>query len=99
MKSKFLLDSFLECLSLFEGQGVRLCDNGHDVDDIRQLLENDDVNRFQTANSIINTLSTAYHTGEDSRVTRWLNKEQAAMNPGILNVALALGGKLLSKIS
>lgn len=32
------------------------------------------------------------------RVTRWLNEEQAAVDASVLDVALALGGELLSEV-
>jgi len=47
VESEFLLDAILERLSLLQGQGVSLGDDGHDVDNIRQLLQNNDINGLE----------------------------------------------------
>lgn len=48
VESKFLLDSLLECLALLEREGVGLGDNGNDIDDVGQFLQNNNVNGFET---------------------------------------------------
>jgi len=47
MKRKFFLYSFLKCTSLLQGKGVRLGDNWHNIDDIRELLQDSDINRLE----------------------------------------------------
>lgn len=47
VESEFLLDSFLECLSLFQGQRVGLGNNGDNVHDIGKLLEDDNIDRLK----------------------------------------------------
>lgn len=49
VESKLLLDPLLECLALFEGEGVGLGDDGNDVDNVRQLLQNNDIDGLETA--------------------------------------------------
>lgn len=48
VESEFLLDSLLEGLALLEGQRVGLGDNRDDIDDVGQLLQDNNVNGFQT---------------------------------------------------
>ncbi len=47
VEGKLLLDALLEGHSLLQGQGVGLGNDGHDVDDIRKLLQHDDINWLQ----------------------------------------------------
>ncbi|MDA4132868.1 MAG: hypothetical protein OK454_07065 [Thaumarchaeota archaeon] len=47
MEGELLLDALLEGLALLERQGVGLGDDGDDVDDIGQLLQDDDVNGLE----------------------------------------------------
>ena len=79
MESKLLLDSLLECLALLKGERVGLGDNWHNVDNIGQLLEDNDVNWLEG-------------------VARWLDEEQAAVNAGVLDIALSLSGELLAEV-
>lgn len=79
VEGKLLLDALLECLTLFQGQGIGLGDDGNNVDDIRQLLEHDNIDGLQG-------------------VTGGLDEEQAAVDTGVLDVALTLGSELLSKV-
>jgi hypothetical protein len=37
-------DPLLECGTLFKGKRVRLCDDGHDVDDFSKLFQNRNIN-------------------------------------------------------
>ena len=50
MESKLLLDSRLELLAFFEGQRVGLRNDGHNVDDVREFLEDNNIDRFQPIN-------------------------------------------------
>lgn len=47
VERKLLLDPLLESLALLESQRVGLCDDGHDVDHVGQLLEDDDVDGLE----------------------------------------------------
>jgi hypothetical protein len=47
VESKLLLDALLESLALLGGERVSLGNNRHNVDDIGQLLENNNIDRLQ----------------------------------------------------
>lgn len=47
VESKFVSDSVLESLTLLQGQSIGLCDDGNDVDNLAQLLQDNDVNRLE----------------------------------------------------
>ena len=47
MERKLLLDPLLEGLALLERQRVGLGDDGHHVDHVRQLLEDDNVDGLE----------------------------------------------------
>lgn len=47
MEGEFLLDALLERLTLFEGERVGLGNNGNNIDDIGQLLQNNDIDRLE----------------------------------------------------
>lgn len=47
VKSELLLDAFFECSALLQRKGVGLCDDRHDIDNIGELLQNHNVNRFE----------------------------------------------------
>lgn len=47
VEGEFLLDALLKGLALFEGEGVGLGNNGNNVDDIGQLLQNNDINGLE----------------------------------------------------
>lgn len=79
MECKLLLYSLLEGTTLLERKGVGLSNDRHDVDDVRQLLENN------------------YIDGLES-MSRWLDEEEAAVDSGVLDVSLSLGGELLAEI-
>lgn len=79
MEGKLLLDALLECLTLLKGQRVGLGDNRHDIDNVRQFLQHDNIDRLE-------------------RVAGGLDEEQAAVDAGVLDIALALGGELLAKV-
>lgn len=48
MEGKFFLDSLLEHLAFLEGERIGLGDHGNNIDDIRQLLQNNNVNRLES---------------------------------------------------
>jgi hypothetical protein len=48
VEGELLLNALLESLALFEGEGIGLGDNGDDVDDIRQLLQDNDIDGLET---------------------------------------------------
>jgi hypothetical protein len=50
VESELFLDSLLECLSLFQGQGVGLGNNGDNVDNVGKFLEDDDINGLKARN-------------------------------------------------
>jgi hypothetical protein len=50
VESKLRLDSVLEGLSLLEGKRIRLGDDGNDVDDVGELLQDHNIDRLQTRN-------------------------------------------------
>jgi hypothetical protein len=43
VEGELLLDTLLESLALLQGEGVGLRDNGNDIDDIGQFLENNNI--------------------------------------------------------
>lgn len=47
VERKLLLDALLELLSLFKSQRVGLGNDGYNVDNIRELLENDNIDGLQ----------------------------------------------------
>lgn len=47
VEGKLLLDALLESLPLLERERVGLGDDGHDVDNVRELLEDDNVNGLE----------------------------------------------------
>ena len=48
MEGEFFLDTLLEGHALFEGQGIGLGDDGDDIDDVRELLQDHDVDGLET---------------------------------------------------
>jgi hypothetical protein len=79
VESKLLLDALLESLSLLQCQAVRLGDDGDNIDNIGELLQDNDIDRLQ-------------------RVSGRLDKKQAAVDAGILNISLSLGSELLAQV-
>lgn len=104
MELELLLDSLLGCQTFLESKGVGLGDDRNDVDDVRQLLEDNNVNGFQTA-AFYETISyhgsleaSFFFIGYNSRVTRGLDEKEAAVNTGILDITVTLGRKFLSEV-
>lgn len=63
VEDKLLLDSLLECCSLLQGEGVRLGNDGNHVDNIRQLLQNNDIDRLERVTRRLNEEQAAVDTG------------------------------------
>jgi hypothetical protein len=59
VERELLLDPLLECLAFFEGEGIGLGDDGNNVDNIRELLQNDDINGLE-ATLEVNWVSAGY---------------------------------------
>lgn len=49
VEGEFLLDSLLESSALLESEGVGLGDDGHNVHDIRKLLQNDNIDGLEAS--------------------------------------------------
>ena len=79
MESKLLLDALLEGGPLLQRERVGLGNDGHDVDNVRELLQHDNVDGLE-------------------RVARGLDEEEAAVDAGVLDVALSLGRELLAQV-
>lgn len=47
VERELLLDPLLESLTLFEGERVGLGDDGDDIDDVGQLLQNNDIDGLE----------------------------------------------------
>lgn len=50
VESELLLDSLFEFLSLFQGQGVGLGNNGDNINNVGKLLKDDDIDGLQAIN-------------------------------------------------
>lgn len=48
VESELLLDTLLESLALFESERVGLGDDGNDINDVGQLLQDNDIDRLET---------------------------------------------------
>ena len=79
VERKLLLYAFLEGTALLQGERVGLSNDWDDIDDIRKLLQDNDIDWLQS-------------------VTRRLDKEEAAVDTGILDISLSLGSKFLSEV-
>lgn len=108
MESELLLDALLKSLTLLEGERVGLSDDGHDIDDVGQLLQDNDIDGLEAAQWKGFRVSTGRLNGshnlrveearQDSRMAGGLDEEQAAVDTGILDIALTLSSKLLAKV-
>lgn len=47
VERELLLDSLLECLTFFKGEGIGLGDDGDNVDNVRELLQNDNIDGLE----------------------------------------------------
>jgi hypothetical protein len=95
MESEFLLDSLLECLSLFQGQGVGFGNNGDNVNDVRKLLKDDDIDGLKARNGQYGPSNRVLN---NERMAGWLNEEKTAVNTCVLDVTLALSCELLAEV-
>jgi hypothetical protein len=104
VEGELLLNALLEGLALLKGQGVGLGDNGDDVDDVGELLENDDIDGLETEfreNQLAQSILAGRHKFAEKRNSRMaggLDEEQAAVDTGILDITLTLRGKLLAEV-
>jgi hypothetical protein len=108
VESELLLDALLKSLTLLEGERVGLSDDGHDIDDVGQLLQDNDIDGLEAAEWKWFRVSTGRLNGsynlrveearQDSRMAGGLDEEQAAVDTGILDIALTLSSKLLAKV-
>lgn len=101
MERKFLLDSLLEHLAFLESERIGLGDHGNNIDDIRQLLQNNDVNGLESIDiqndQSLHALNDR-HMGHDSRMARGLDEKQAAVDTGILDITVTLSSKFLAEV-
>ncbi len=90
-----------EKVPLVQGQAVCFCDHGNDIDDIRKLLHDQGVDRAKAVSrpsqvrGQISIQSACLGVRAHSRV----DEEEAAVDAGVGDVALAHGGQLLSQVS
>lgn len=63
VESKFLLDTLLECLTLLQSQSVGLGNDGNNIDDIGQLLQNDDIDGLERVAGRLDEEQTAVDAG------------------------------------
>lgn len=102
MEGKLLLDALLERLTLFEGEGVGLGNNGNNVDDIGQLLQDNDIDGLEAMRgqwvSPKELQESQGMCGANSRMAGGLDEEQAAVNTSILDVTLTLSGEFLAEV-
>lgn len=62
MESKFLLDALLERTTFFQGQRVCLCDNRDHIDDVREFLEDNDIDGLKSMTGWLDEEETAVNT-------------------------------------
>lgn len=79
VEGELVSDSVLESLTLLQSQSVGLCNDGDDIDNLAQLLQDDDIDGLES-------------------VTSGLDEVQAAVDAGVLDVAVALGCELLAQV-
>lgn len=70
VEGEFFLDPLLGRQTLLEGKGIGLGNHGDDVDDIRQLLENDNVNGLKTVETINNQCYSPLVNRPNSGITQ-----------------------------
>lgn len=83
MEGKLLLDALLECLALFQSQRVGLGNDRDNVDDIRQLLQNDNVDGLERVAGGLNEEQAAVDASV-LNVTLTLGGEFLAQVSGVL---------------
>jgi hypothetical protein len=92
VESELLLDPFFECCALLESQRVGLSNNWYNVDNIGELLEDDNVDRFEA------NMSASILVLHCLRMARRLDKEETAVNTGVWDISLTLSSELFAKI-
>jgi hypothetical protein len=83
MESKLLLDALLEGLALLDGQCISLGDDGDNVDNIRQLLEDDNVDGLEGMAGRLDEEEAAVNAGVGN-VTLSLRGELLSQVRGVL---------------
>jgi hypothetical protein len=78
-------DSLLELIPLFQGQRVRLGNDGNDIDDLGELLEYHDIDLTSVSIPYISNKRTYRLQGVSSRV----DEEQTTMNTGIGDMSIS----------
>jgi hypothetical protein len=63
VEGEFLLDALLELLTLLYCQGIGLGNDGHNIDDVRELLQHNNVNRLQRVSGGLDEEQAAVDTG------------------------------------
>lgn len=62
VESEFLLDALFERTSFLEGQGVSFRNHRDNVDDVREFLENDNIDRLESVTGWLDEEETAVNT-------------------------------------
>lgn len=62
MESEFLLNALLECAAFLEGQGVCFCNDWDNVDDVREFLQNNNIDRLEGMTGWLDEEETAVNT-------------------------------------
>ena len=85
--------------SFFQRQRVGLGDDRHDVDDVRELLQHDNVDGLEAAEDGSDVIWHCLASQpENIRVPRRLDEEETAVDAGILHVAFSVRRELLAEI-
>lgn len=95
MESEFLLDSLLECLSLFQCQGVGLGNNGDNVNNVGKLLKDDNIDGLKARNGQYGPSNRVLN---NIRMAGWLNEEKTTVDTCVLDVALSLSCEFLAEV-
>lgn len=85
--------SLLENLAFLDGQRVRFGNDRYDVDDLREFLEDDDIDGLKSSTVVLT--SELYFPSKrcnknDVRMACRVNKKETAMDATVLDVAVAL---------
>ena len=94
MELELLPDALFESNALLERKRIRFGDDWYDIDHVGEFLQNHDVDGLQAGLGQSSTYMR--YSAEHVRVARRLNEEKTAMDPGILDVALALRSEFLA---
>lgn len=83
MEGELLLDTLLELQTLVHGQSVGLCNDRHDIDDIRQLLQDDNIDGLEGVTGGLDEEQAAVDAGVLD-VTLSLGRELLSQVRGVL---------------